>query len=236
MAALDFPQSPAVNDTYSLGSYTWKWDGYGWQSITSTPVVINSTGPTGPSGVVTTVDPLSYNSLTKNISLKLKPGGGVLGDNSGLSINSTVIPYLSNSNIFTGSTNTFTGNVSVSGAISSSNVDFEIKPLDDLFEDFNNRDTYFLAKSQGFALKDLNPFRLLINLNGIIQTVTLPDYLWLSPLARDNQVFLDSFGYLHFSKLITKGSTFSGRVLAGEVKNTKTGIYPFKAMDIILGD
>lgn len=236
MAALDFPQSPAVNDTYSLGSYTWKWDGYGWQSITSTPVVITATGPTGPSGVVTASDPLSYNSLNKNLSLKIKPSGGILGNSSGLYIDSTFVPLLSSSNNFTGSSNTFTGNLSVSGTLAGSNVDFEIKPIDDMSEDFNDKDNYFLAKSQGLAITNLNPFRLLISLNGIIQLVTIPDYLWLSPLAKDNQVFMDSFGYIHFSKLISKGTTFNGRILAGEVKNTKTGIYPFKAMDIILGD
>jgi hypothetical protein len=28
--SLDFPTSPALNDTYTLGSKTWKYDGYGW--------------------------------------------------------------------------------------------------------------------------------------------------------------------------------------------------------------
>lgn len=28
---LDFPSSPANNDTYTIGTKTWKWNGYGWQ-------------------------------------------------------------------------------------------------------------------------------------------------------------------------------------------------------------
>ena len=28
--ALDFPTSPATNDTYTANSVTWKWDGVSW--------------------------------------------------------------------------------------------------------------------------------------------------------------------------------------------------------------
>jgi hypothetical protein len=42
---IDFPSNPSVNQTYTFGNYTWKWDGYGWQNITSTY------GPTGPQGI-----------------------------------------------------------------------------------------------------------------------------------------------------------------------------------------
>ena len=31
MATLDFPTSPALNDTYSFGGKTWVWNGQGWQ-------------------------------------------------------------------------------------------------------------------------------------------------------------------------------------------------------------
>jgi hypothetical protein len=45
MPAIDFPNSPAVNDTFTVGSITWKWNGSTWQSQ-GTPVA----GPTGPAG------------------------------------------------------------------------------------------------------------------------------------------------------------------------------------------
>jgi hypothetical protein len=32
MPAIDFPNSPAVNDTFTVGSITWKWNGSTWQS------------------------------------------------------------------------------------------------------------------------------------------------------------------------------------------------------------
>jgi hypothetical protein len=33
MPAIDFPNSPSVNDTFTVGSVTWKWDGSVWQSV-----------------------------------------------------------------------------------------------------------------------------------------------------------------------------------------------------------
>ncbi len=34
--ALDFPASPAVNDLYSVGERTWKWNGAGWEMVSAT--------------------------------------------------------------------------------------------------------------------------------------------------------------------------------------------------------
>lgn len=49
MAAIDFPNSPAVNEEFTSGNTTWKWDGVTWNVI-RTPVV-GPTGPTGPAGL-----------------------------------------------------------------------------------------------------------------------------------------------------------------------------------------
>ena len=45
MAAIDFPNSPALNDEFTSGNTTWKWDGVSWNTI-RTPIV----GPTGATG------------------------------------------------------------------------------------------------------------------------------------------------------------------------------------------
>lgn len=42
----DFPASPALNDTYTSGGVTYKYNGYGWISTS------NNTGPQGPQGPV----------------------------------------------------------------------------------------------------------------------------------------------------------------------------------------
>lgn len=45
MAAIDFPNTPSVNDTFTDGTSTWMWTGVAWNLVVS-PVV----GPTGPTG------------------------------------------------------------------------------------------------------------------------------------------------------------------------------------------
>lgn len=53
MAAIDFPNSPNVNDTFTVGTQTWIWTGTAWD-LTVAPVV-GATGPTGPQGAASTV-------------------------------------------------------------------------------------------------------------------------------------------------------------------------------------
>jgi hypothetical protein len=43
---IDFPNSPELDDTFTVGDQTWVWDGFVWRiSITQ-----GATGPTGPTG------------------------------------------------------------------------------------------------------------------------------------------------------------------------------------------
>ena len=46
MTTIDFPNSPNVNDTFTVGERTWKWTGSTWDVVVTTVV----TGPQGPSG------------------------------------------------------------------------------------------------------------------------------------------------------------------------------------------
>jgi hypothetical protein len=48
MPAIDFPDSPSVNDTHTVGNRVWNWNGTVWEVVRST--VPYSTGPTGPAG------------------------------------------------------------------------------------------------------------------------------------------------------------------------------------------
>ncbi len=47
--AINFPNSPVLNDTYSYGGNTWQWDGESWVSLGQTPDA-GPQGPQGPSG------------------------------------------------------------------------------------------------------------------------------------------------------------------------------------------
>jgi hypothetical protein len=40
--ALDFPSSPALNDTYTDSGKTWRWNGTGWQLVASVVTIIET--------------------------------------------------------------------------------------------------------------------------------------------------------------------------------------------------
>jgi hypothetical protein len=51
MTAIDFPNSPSVNDTHTVGNRIWKWNGTVWEVVRSTvPYATGATGPTGNTG------------------------------------------------------------------------------------------------------------------------------------------------------------------------------------------
>lgn len=58
MAALNFPASPSVNDTYSANGGTWRWDGVAWVSANVLTV------PSGGSGAATLTGYLKGNGTS----------------------------------------------------------------------------------------------------------------------------------------------------------------------------
>ena len=62
--AIDFPSTPAVNQTYSSGGQTWKWSGVAWDLV-----VVPLTGPTGATGAQGTVGPTGPTGATGPIGL-----------------------------------------------------------------------------------------------------------------------------------------------------------------------
>ena len=51
MPAIDFPDSPALNSTHTVGNRVWKWNGTVWEVVRSTvPYATGATGPTGNTG------------------------------------------------------------------------------------------------------------------------------------------------------------------------------------------
>ena len=51
--AIDFPNSPQVNDIYTYGSQQWKWTGTAWDLVVT--AVVGPTGPTGAQGAGLTI-------------------------------------------------------------------------------------------------------------------------------------------------------------------------------------
>jgi hypothetical protein len=113
-------------------------------------------------------------------------------------------------------------------------VDLQITPLDDISNYFNGTEYRFTPRYQGIKVSINNPLRLLLTINGIIQRVSFPEYVWGSFFSRDG-FMVDSDGYLAFSEPVPAGSTFDARIMAGTTTNSLTTIYPFKATDILLG-
>ena len=50
MSAINFPDSPSVNDLFTVDDRTWKWTGSTWDSVEVITTVSGPTGPTGPAG------------------------------------------------------------------------------------------------------------------------------------------------------------------------------------------
>ena len=53
--ALDFPISPALDEVYTFGGRSWKWNGLAWDSVTAAYGPVGPTGPPGPTGPAGTV-------------------------------------------------------------------------------------------------------------------------------------------------------------------------------------
>ena len=53
MAAIDFPNSPVLNSTFTTAGSTWTWNGSTWDLVrqsTGAQGPVGATGPTGPTG------------------------------------------------------------------------------------------------------------------------------------------------------------------------------------------
>lgn len=111
---------------------------------------------------------------------------------------------------------------------------FDITPLDDLTSTFDGIENRYYPKYQGTTLTINNPYRLLLTINGIIQSVDFPEYVWGSDVPR-NGFMIDYEGYIAFTEVPPAGSVFDAKIMPGTVTTTKTKVYPFRPLDILLG-
>jgi hypothetical protein len=110
----------------------------------------------------------------------------------------------------------------------------DIIPIDDMRYEFDGITSRFLPKFAGEQVAINNPLRLLLTINGIIQVVDFPEYVWQSMLPREG-FMVDSDGYIAYSEVPPLGSTFDARLMLGPNVNSIKKGYPFKAVDILLG-
>jgi len=63
--AIDFPNSPSVNDLHTVGNRVWKWNGTSWDAVrNSVPYATGQTGATGNTGAVGQTGPTGITGQT----------------------------------------------------------------------------------------------------------------------------------------------------------------------------
>ena len=60
MTAINFPNSPSINDLHTVGDITWRWTGVAWETVSSEFFGIPAGGATGQ--VLTKIDGDDYNT------------------------------------------------------------------------------------------------------------------------------------------------------------------------------
>jgi hypothetical protein len=78
MAEIDFPNSPAIDDTFTAGNRTWKWTGVVWQTVTTSTAV----GPQGPPGGFDTLQ--TVQSKASNYTLDVSDAGKLIINSSAI--------------------------------------------------------------------------------------------------------------------------------------------------------
>ena len=101
---------------------------------------------------------------------------------------------------------------------------------------FDGMTTRFQPKYLGTPVDIDHPLRLLLNINGIMQIVAeKPSTVWLSGLASVGY-YIDDDGYIVLPEPPEPGSYFEARLFPGVDLQARPPVYPFRALDIYLGD
>jgi hypothetical protein len=99
-------------------------------------------------------------------------------------------------------------------------------------------DSTFVPYFNGEVVSIVNPFKLMITVNGVLQSAFInnTDYVYQSNiLGSHNGYTIDSDNNIKFTESIPTGSDIVARVLPVSSTATKIKNYPFKPTDIVLG-
>ena len=123
----------------------------------------------------------------------------------------------------------------VTAALSDA-VGSDILPIDDISDEFDGSESRFQLKYDGSNFTPTNPYKLLITINGILQVLGNQSTHWLSPMQSEGYLF-DNDGFVQFGEPVPAGSKFEARYMSGPNNQTaKKSLYPFRAVDIHLGE
>ena len=118
MTVVDFPNSPSVDQTFSVGERTWKWTGTTWDAVVD-PVGVAAGGTQGQ--VLTKTGNTNYSTTWSNTVSSVIGGtgltGGTITTTGTLAVDSAIIPYLTASQTFTGTQTMVAGSSNTSTLI-----------------------------------------------------------------------------------------------------------------------
>jgi hypothetical protein len=119
MTAVDFPNSPSVNDTFTVGERIWKWTGTTWDAVIDPVAGIPTGGTQGQ--VLTKTGNTNYSTTWSNTVSSVIGGtgltGGTITTTGTLAVDSAIIPYLTASQTFTGTQTMVAGSSNTSTLI-----------------------------------------------------------------------------------------------------------------------
>ena len=110
----------------------------------------------------------------------------------------------------------------------------DIIEFDNIASLFDNYRSRFVLSFNTTTQSVLNPYRLIVVVNGIIQNVSFPDYVSHSPLQKDG-FYIDYEGYIVFAEAPPIGSVCNIRLMPGPTTNVASKVYPLKPANILLG-
>jgi hypothetical protein len=110
----------------------------------------------------------------------------------------------------------------------------DIIEFDNIASLFDNYRSRFVLSFNTATQSVLNPYRLIVVVNGIIQNVSFPDYVSHSPLQKDG-FYIDYEGYIVFAEAPPIGSVCNIRLMPGPTTNVASKVYPLKPANILLG-
>ena len=100
----------------------------------------------------------------------------------------------------------------------------DILEFDDISSRFDDYTSRFILSFNVETQSVLNPYRLIVVVNGIIQSVSFPDYVSHSPLQKDG-FYIDYEGYIVFAEAPPIGSVCNIRLMPGPTTNVVSKVY-----------
>ena len=113
---------------------------------------------------------------------------------------------------------------------------FQITPLDDMSYFFDGVEDTFEPRYDAEKVSVTNPYRVVMTINGLIQSPNFEDYVNLAPPVMQHGFVLTATGDFRFLSIPQAGDKFDARIMPGALINEKERKYPFDPLDLLIGE